>query len=241
MLTISISVPFLDRVPVGPSEAQLTTIAWLMYSKRISFFFFFFFLHRVHWKRHSCPQKQLGRIICCSSMPPAFHFNFPPWFYHESSFQAQFPLILHLTFFFHSPHPHPKRPLWWQACAMCQWDEMKSGNSTTQNTHTHAHEYTQMLCAKASVLTISVYWQGCSLLQEHRVSGREWLILLNTEYMHKTHTPPHTQGIYHFEYKITQFNDTNKDTFQIGKWQHVNIMQGLLSGCVCVCCVCEGR
>lgn len=156
---------------------------------------FFYFLHCVHWKRHSCPQKQLSRIICCSSMPPAFHFNFPPWFYHESSFQAQFPLILHLTFFFHSPHPHPKHPLWWQACAMCQWDEMKSGNSATQNTHTCTWIHTDALYKSKCIDNLCVLTRMQSPTRASCVRQRVTHPPEYRVHAQNTHTPTHSRYI----------------------------------------------
>lgn len=87
-------------------------------------------------------------LINASILPLVFRF--PPCFYHEISFQAQFPLILHLTFFYHSPHPHPPHPLWWRPCAMCKWDEIKSGNSASHNKRTHTLHtliHSRMLCA----------------------------------------------------------------------------------------------
>lgn len=108
-------------------------------------------------------------------------------------------------------------------------------------THAHMHMNTHRCSVQKQV-----YWQSLcidkdavsykSIVCQAVSDSSSWIQSTCTK-----HTPPHTQGIYHFEYTITQFNNTNEDTFQIGKWQHVKIMQGHLSGCVCMCCVCEGR
>lgn len=71
---------------VVPSEVQLTTIAWLIYSEKI---FALCLLER----GPSCAQRQLGRTIRCSSMPPSFHLssNFLLVFTMKSPFKHSFP------------------------------------------------------------------------------------------------------------------------------------------------------
>lgn len=123
-------------------------------------------------------------------------FKFPPCFYHEISFQAQFPLILHLTFFYHSPHPHPPHPLWWQPCAMCKWDEMKSGNSASHNKRTHTLHtliHTDALCISKCIDNLCVLTRMQSPTRASCVRQR---VTHPPEYKTHTHTPTHKHTRY---------------------------------------------